>query len=622
MVDQDLFGAQAGPALDLRSDAAREAIASLRGYAYQALVTAVAWLDVPENGRLYLEVAEDYTILVEQVLSTVQVKDTKKSGSITLTSENARAAISSFVDLAVDNPNVSISFHFLTTSELGQENRLVDRPGGLAGLEYWRRVAAGRAGIAPLRTILESSKFPSEVREFCKARNDDELRRDLVERIHWECGQPEFSVLREELERRLILIGRHRFDLPAPDALRLVDLIVCHVLKKSITEDRENRFLTLADLYKLIDEFTQVSVRKSDVRSLLSIGTKIQSLLAAKGSEDQIITPQDAHWLVDGATLPQVEGAISRVELELEVAHALDEFGAAVVVGSSGLGKSMISYAVANARSYPFYLVHFRDLEEREVCMLLDTVFVRIGEFPSCTIILEDLNNIGRPRVALSLARVTEALRRRHHTMIMTCHRKPSISVLTNVGLDPRCVVTCGYLSEDEASLLVTAYGGDPKVWGRLTHIAGGFGHPQLSHAFIKGIAVRGWPIHEMDKILGHGFSSEGIDAVREDSRRTLLAALPHDTRNLLYRLSLAVGSFDRPIALSLGKISPSILDAGECLDQLIGPWLEVIGSGLFRVSPLVSGAGAQMLSVGDQQLIHQTMAIHSLERQSQCTRH
>ena len=39
MVDQDLFGAQAGPALDLKSDAAREAIASLRGYAYQALVT-------------------------------------------------------------------------------------------------------------------------------------------------------------------------------------------------------------------------------------------------------------------------------------------------------------------------------------------------------------------------------------------------------------------------------------------------------------------------------------------------------------------------------------------------------------------------------------------------------
>ena len=613
MVDQALFGAQAGPALDLKSDVAREAIASLRGYAYQALVTAVAWLDVPENGRLYLEVSEDYAILVEQALSTVQIKDTKKSGSITLNSENARRAISSFVDLVIQNPNVPISFHFMTTSDLGQEKQIIDRPAGLAGLEYWRRVAAGRADVAPLRSILESSKFPSQVRNFSEARDDNELRRDLVDRIHWECGQPEFSVLREELERRLILIGRNRFNLPAPDALRLVDLTVFHVLKKSITEDRTNRFLTLADLYRLIDEFTQVSVRKSDIHSLLSIGTKIESLLAANKNDNQLTSPHDAHWLVDGATLPQVQGVISRSELEVEVARALDEFGAAVVVGSSGLGKSIISRAVAHARSRPFYLVHLRDLEEREVCMLLDMVFVRIGEFPSCTVILEDLNNVERPRVALSLARVTEALRRRYRTMIVTCHRKPSMSVLTRVGLDPRCVVTCGYLSEDEASLLVSAYAGNPKVWGRLTHIAGGFGHPQLSHAFVKGIAVRGWPIHEMDKILGHGFSSEDIDAVREDSRRTLLAALPHQTRNLLYRLSLAVGSFDRSIALGLGKISPSILDAGECLDQLIGPWVEGIGNSLFRVSPLVSGAGAQMLSSGDQQLIHQTIAVHRL---------
>ena len=613
MVDQTLFGVQAGPALDLKSDAAREAIASLRGYAYQALATAVAWLDLPENGRLYLEVSEDYTTLVEQVLSTVQIKDTKKSGVITLNSKSVRRAISSFVDLVTHNPNVSIFFHFVTTSELGQERQVADRPGGLAGLEYWRRVAAGRVDVAPLRTILESSRFPVLVREFSQARDDQTLRRDLIDRIHWECGQPEFSVLREELERRFVLLGRNRFALPAPDALRLVDLAVFHVLKKSITEDRQGRFLTLADLYRLIDEFTQVSVRKADVHSLLSIGTKLEALFGAEQSDKQLTSIHEVHWLVDGATLPIMKGVISRNELELEIANTLDEFGAAVVVGSSGLGKSITSHAVANARSQPFYLVHFRDLDEREVCMLLDMIFVRIGEFPACTIVLEDLNCVERPRVALSLARVTEALRRRYRTMIVTCHRKPSISVLTTVGLDPRCVVRCGYLSEDEASTLVSAYEGEPNVWGRLAHVAGGFGHPQLTHAFVKGVAFRRWPIKEMETILDHGFSSEDIDAVREDSRRTLLAALPQQTRNLLYRLSLAIGSFDRSIALSLGNLSPVISDAGESLDQLIGPWLEGVGGDRYRVSPLVSGAGAQMLSIGDQQLIHHTMALHRL---------
>ena len=161
MVDQDLFGLEAGSELDLKSDAAREATASLRGYAYQALVTALAWLDVPENGRLYLEVSEDYATLVEQVLSTVQVKDTKKSGAVTLNSESVRQAISSFVDLVDHNPGMSISFHYMTTSELGREKRLADRPDGLPGLEYWRRVAAGRADVEPLRTILERQQLPT-----------------------------------------------------------------------------------------------------------------------------------------------------------------------------------------------------------------------------------------------------------------------------------------------------------------------------------------------------------------------------------------------------------------------------------------------------------------------------
>ena len=354
-------------------------------------------------------------------------------------------------------------------------------------------------------------------------------------------------------------------------------------------------------------------MRKADVNALLAFGTRIDALVGAERSDSQLIMTHIVHWLIDGGTLPQLAGSISRVELESEVVNALDEFGAAVVVGSSGLGKSMISRAVANAIKLPFYLVHFRNLDEREVCLLLDLVFDRIGQLPPCTLILEDLNNVERPRIALSLARVTEALRRRYRTMIITCHREPSVSVLTTISLDPRCVVTCSYFSNVEACSLVSAHGGDPKVWGRLSHVAGGFGHPQLTHAFVKGIAARGWPTQEIDAILDHGFSSEDIDAVREEARRQLLAALPAGTRDLLYRLSLAMGPFDRSMAFVVGKNLPPISQIGESLDQLIGPWIEGMGNDLFRVSPLASGAGAQMLSTRDQQLIHRTMAMQRL---------
>ena len=73
------------------------------------------------------------------------------------------------------------------------------------------------------------------------------------------------------------------------------------------------------------------------------------------------------------------------------------------------------------------------------------------------------------------------------------------------------------------------------------------------------------------------------------------------------------MGPFDRSMAFVVGKNLPPISQTGESLDQLIGPWIEGMGNGLFRVSPLASGAGAQMLSTGDQQLIHRTMAMQRL---------
>jgi hypothetical protein len=57
-------------------DVERQAVASLRGYAHQVAAAALAWLDVDENGRIYLEVAEDYATVAQQSLDATQVKDT------------------------------------------------------------------------------------------------------------------------------------------------------------------------------------------------------------------------------------------------------------------------------------------------------------------------------------------------------------------------------------------------------------------------------------------------------------------------------------------------------------------------------------------------------------------
>ena len=47
-------------------DLQRQAIGSLRGYTYQVAASTLAWLDLEEKGRLYLEVAEDYATVVDR----------------------------------------------------------------------------------------------------------------------------------------------------------------------------------------------------------------------------------------------------------------------------------------------------------------------------------------------------------------------------------------------------------------------------------------------------------------------------------------------------------------------------------------------------------------------------
>ena len=193
-------------------DVARQAVNSLGGYAYQALVSTLAWLDLKGEHGLILEIAEDYAVVAKQAINAVQVKHASKSKAVTLNSESVRKAVAGFVDLVERNPNRKVHLRFLTTSEIGRERRMADRPGGLPGLEYWRKVAAG-ADCEPIRKVLESEKFPESVREFCRARDDAALRNDVIRRIEWDCGNADFETVRRELEGRLIVLGRDRFEL-------------------------------------------------------------------------------------------------------------------------------------------------------------------------------------------------------------------------------------------------------------------------------------------------------------------------------------------------------------------------------------------------------------------------
>lgn len=461
MSSHDLFNAGTTPEHIPKADVARQAVDSLRGYAYQALATALAWLDIDEHSRLYLEVAEDYATIAQQTLSAVQVKDTKGSGPVTLNSTSVRNAVAAFVDLVDRNPDIQVELRFFATSEIGTERAIADWPAGVAGLEYWRRIAAG-ANPSLVRRILESDKFPESVKAFCKTRNDAALRSDLFTRVHWDCGKPDFSTLRQELEERLVVVGRDRFHLPAPEARRLADHMVYQVLEKSIVKQIEARVLTRSKLYELIDSATQMSVPRFAVDALARLGSDLTVSLSGGLGPKNFLSIAETAWLIEGTTLPVPQGMIERGSVESAVTATLGNCSACVLVGSSGLGKSTVSRAVAVARANTFFIVDFRGASTNETGHRLDMLFARIGGLPPSLLILEDLNHLDKPHVVLSLARVIEASRRHDHEVLITCYRKPSLTALADVGLTPGCVVDCPYFSEEEVHALVIDNGGDP----------------------------------------------------------------------------------------------------------------------------------------------------------------
>ena len=83
-----------------QGDVARQAVAALRGYAFQLYGSVLAWLELKDGEDLFLEVAEDYAVVAQDALKAVQAKETRASGTVTLNTEGVREAINSFVDLS------------------------------------------------------------------------------------------------------------------------------------------------------------------------------------------------------------------------------------------------------------------------------------------------------------------------------------------------------------------------------------------------------------------------------------------------------------------------------------------------------------------------------------------
>jgi len=609
MSSDKLFTAGTPGLFEPTGDEARQAVDSLRGYAYQVMASALAWMNLGRDEVLYLEVAEDYSVVAAGALTATQVKDTVGSGSITLNTQEVRDAITTFVRLCRDNPERGVQLHYLTTSNIGLERKVTERPAGIAGLKYWRKAAAG-GEVTPLRVMLTDDVFPEEVRDFVESRSDERLRTDLLRRIHWDCGTPDLASLKAEVEGGLVVLCRDRFRIPAPEARRLADAVFFEVLRKSVADTASLRWLALVDLYSLIDGKTGILVPRATLEAL-------KALQGGGGDTGGLPVAVDP-WLARSDDLPRPLAVVERPELQEAVVTALAHHGAVTFIwGGTGVGKSSLARDTALRTAGGFVAVDLRDADGPETQRRLQAVLPKLGRFPYRTVLLEDLNALEDDRASRALGLILSAASRHDLRVIVTLYRRPAAVTLVPLGVPASASIECPSFDEKEVARLVEILGGDPETWTKLAFASGGFGHPQLTHAFLLGMAARGWPISEIAEVIISGLSSEDTVAAREAARRKLTQELPKAQRDLLYRLSLLTGRFDRRHAISVGETPPPVERCSEQFDRLVGPWVDVVGKDRYRVSPLANGLAREMLSADQQKSLHSSIAALTLRRRS-----
>ena len=572
-------------------DPRRQAVASLRGYAYQLYATALAWIGLAGGDELHLEVAEDYAVLSQGGIEAVQVRDTAASGGLTLRSAGVAQTITSFVDLARRNPSQSLTLRYLTTAAVSTERAVEDRPAGAAGLDYWRRAAAG-ADVAPLRDMLAKMDLGPEAARFIAERDDDALRADLLRRIHWDCGAVDIGGMRREFEAAVLELGLAVGGFTVAEAQTLVAEILDAVLARIVSG--EDRVLTPDALQGLLQRASHVSVPRRQPEALTQDAVAGFVREAPWRAEDDTPLP---------ALLAPRRGATA------DLANRVRRESLAFACGATGMGKTLLARLAARSLGGDWRVADFAGLDAAQSAERLGALLGALAVTPFDGIILDDLNTTDAPEVAVRLARLRAALARRDRLCLVTAYRAPPARLRSELAVSPDASRDVDDLAETEVHDLIAAAGGQAARWTRAIYVATACGHPQLVQATIADLQWRGWPAADYKRLYALDWSGLDIAAQRAAARRRLVETAPEAARALLARLSLLIGSFRREVAVELAQLDPAISAAGDHLDALTGPWIDQVGPDRLRLSPLLSDAGTTALSRAAQTAVHRAAA-------------
>lgn len=582
----------------LIADQKRQATDTLRAYSYQIYQSVYAWINLKETQTLALEGAEDFDIYDDNQVDTIQVKDTSKSGNVTLRSKGVIEAIKNFWECQKNNPDYIISFRYLTTSNRGREKDS-PFPDKLGGLDFWDLCKNQLTDPKILINYLSTLPLSTDLISYLQANDINQILNILIRKISWDTGRKPSDAIKGAIDNKIAYdgykLGVHSIE---TDVIRsvLFEKII------EIISSKDLRITQFKDYLDILYQKTSILVDRSKYNQLKSSYNLTQSLYTTFPFAQQM--PQGFGQLMNLAPstkyrIPDIfKGATKRESLINVLEQKLKENKILFLSGSSGTGKSTVALLLANVIDRTWSWINLRSIDDRQLSDFLFNIGYLIDNNNLNPFLILDDINFGRhfKEYDFAIQSLLYKVRNENGFTIVTSQKETPEDLVFRLWLKRGCKCEIPYFNEDEIIELIKNHGckSQPEIelYSRIIQITTNNGHPQLCHARVRHLQNRNWPKLSSDDIL----SPQEIKDEKETVRQKLIDELPSkDERNLLYRLSVFSRYFKKEVAISLGSVEPSISLPGESFEILIGPWIERVGKEYFRLTPLLSGAAYEV---------------------------
>ena len=591
-----------------KGDVSREAIDALRGYVYQIYQSALAWIELEPDELLFLEVAEDYTVVARNALKGVQVKET--GHSVTINSDDIIASIDSFVDLRQRNPELQVELRHLTTSMIGKEKSAAHRIGDTPTLETWRKLA--RAGdVEPLRRILDASKLSKQTKNYIRKLDDTGFREEFLKRIHFDCGALDSKFLGRQLRSKLLKIVMERGGVNSQVDGCLSSILITLLQKAT---QKEERFVDRNALEELLERATQIPVNRSQLEAQNQLINKVLAASVPQAT-NLVATRLSEPRPIDEVPFP---AAIASRTVQIDnIVSSLTQYGVSWIYGAAGIGKTIGAKIAARHLGGNWVGINLRGLNAEQADAVLSGAIDRLTEQKLDGFLIDDLECSFEPHIVDKLFYLRAICNRTDLLLLFTSPRPLSPDFLFSANLPASIEQKLEEFSEHDIREILAGLDVHDANWAKYIHVVSGGGHPQLAIAAIQSMQNNGWDKNEFRTLDSLLVGNPAIEQVRARTRERLLNELPEGGRRLVERLSLNSGSFRRSFVLDMAQVTPAVPDAGIVFERLIGSWVDQQQIDRFALSPLLSNYAVKTLTDEQKQRINFEIANSLIKRRS-----